>query len=174
MRRVIALGVFTIGVTLAIFGVGIMSVSVTPASPGHSVVICHATGSPSHPYVQLDVDIASNGYLASAHDIQAGDVIPPYDYGAFHFPGRNRTTQGQDIWLADCVAPAGTESAAGVNESAGGGEMSAGSAAMPAPSGIQAAGTADTATTDVIGIIMSTIGFLVMGLAVIAYRRREA
>ena len=166
MRRFVALGVFAIGVTLAIAGVGIMSVSATPPSPTYRVMICHTTGSASPPYVQLEVDLPARDYLDGGHNSSRYDIIPPYTYGAFRYPGKNWTAQGQAIWLAGCALTADTSMAGAVDLAP---------APPPAPAaGGQLAASGDTGATQVIGIILSTIGFLAMGLGLIAYRRRQA
>jgi hypothetical protein len=165
MRRLVALGVFAVGVTLAISGVGIMSVSATPPSPTHRLVICHTTGSTSTPYVQLEVDIPSSDYLDGGHSGHRDDIIPPYTYGAFRYAGKNWTAQGQTIWLAGCALTAGASV---------GGTAATVSAPTPAPSaGVHLAASEDTGASEVIGIILSTIGFLAMGLGLIGYRRRQ-
>jgi hypothetical protein len=162
MRRFATLGVFAVGTTLAISGVGIMSVSATPPSPTYTVVICHATGPKA--YVQLQVQIPSSEYLDGGHSTNRQDIIPPYTYGAFHYAGKNWTAQGQAIWLAGCSLSA---------DASTGGAMTAESAPRPVTSGAPAAATGDTGASEVIGILLSTIGFLAMGLGLIAYRRRE-
>ena len=117
--------------TAAIFGTMLMA-GATPASatppPDHKVLICHATDSATNPYVQIDVDIASSGFLKAGHndhvgdgvptagqtaaDMKAaglkwGDIIPPYDYAPanFHFDGLNWDSDGQAIYNNDCGIP---------------------------------------------------------------------
>jgi hypothetical protein len=194
IRRVAALGVFAVGLALVIFGVGVMTVSATPP-PDHKVVICHATGSQSNPFVQLSVDIASSGFVEGGHNNHPNDIIPPYVYGTFHFPGKNWTAQGQAIWVSGCqMAPASpkpsptggpphptpspsaspTASSPSAGSSPGGGAVSAGSAPSPSGTGEALAATGDTSTPEAIGAILASLGFLAMAVGVIAYRRRDA
>ena len=92
----------------------------TQPSPDHQVTICHATDSDHNPYVRETVDIASSGYVQGGHNEHAGpiwdatlkgqhvkwgDIIPPYTYGDFSFPGMNWSAAGQGIWLNGCLAP---------------------------------------------------------------------
>ena len=89
---------------------------------GHKVTICHATSSETNPYVNPTVDIASAGYGdkaghaghgrdgvwypgAKADGFDWGDIIPPYDYGDFHYAGLNWTTAGQTIYDNGCKVP---------------------------------------------------------------------
>ena len=100
------------------------SASATKPDPGHKVTICHATNSDTNPYVEETVDIASSGYLQGGHDthggpiwddtlkdlhIQWGDIIPPYTYGEFAYPGRNWTDAGRAILEGGCIIPTRTE-----------------------------------------------------------------
>lgn len=57
---------------------------------GHKVDICHATASETNPYVLINVDIASAGYpdYETGHASHEGDIIPPYTYEEFSFPGQ--------------------------------------------------------------------------------------
>ena len=175
IRRVAALGVFAVGLALVIFGVGVMTVSATPPSPDHKVVICHATGSQSNPFVQLDVDIASSGFVEGGHINHPNDIIPPYVHGTFHFPGKNWNAQGQAIWAFGCKEPAaGTSPSQSAGASPGSGAVSAGSAPSPSATGKALAETGDTSSPEAIGAILASLGFLAMATGVIAYRRREA
>ncbi len=93
------------------------------ADPKTEIIICHATGSQSHPYEVNSPSIDSNGYddagghAAPAHQgplwfagitVAWGDIIPPYDFAPanFHFDGYNWTAAGQAIWENDCNIPA--------------------------------------------------------------------
>jgi fimbrial isopeptide formation D2 family protein/uncharacterized repeat protein (TIGR01451 family) len=89
----------------------------------HKITICHATSSETNPYTIPTVDIASAGYPdntsghashgndgvwypgAKADGFDWGDIIPPYDYGDFHYDGLNWTEAGQAIYNNDCNAP---------------------------------------------------------------------
>lgn len=119
-RRCVPLGLLVVtgmvgGATL------VPAVFATPPAPDHKVTICHRTNSNTNPYVVITVDIASAGHLHGGHDtqhlgpvwdptlkarkIEWGDIIPPYAYGAFRYPGLNWTSQGQAIWANDCRVP---------------------------------------------------------------------
>jgi hypothetical protein len=94
----------------------------TQPAPDHKVTICHRTNSDTNPYVVIDVDIASSGHLHGGHDtqhdgaiwgpglkdqhIEWGDIIPPYTYPEFSYPGQNWTADGQAIWANGCTLPA--------------------------------------------------------------------
>ena len=80
-----------IGFTLMLVAPFLMMVpaAATPPAPTHKVTICHATASESNPYVKINVDIASSGYVKSGHNDHDKDIIPPYTYGDFSFPGKN-------------------------------------------------------------------------------------
>jgi len=76
--------------------------------PAHKVIICHATGAKTNPYVVESVDVASiesfaggaSGHAASG--INVGDIIPPFVYGSFSYAGNNWTAEGQDIYSDGC------------------------------------------------------------------------
>ena len=111
-----------------LIGVALVAPTVvaTPPAPDHKVTICHRTNSNTNPYLVITVDIASAGHLHGGHDtqhlgpiwdptlkarkIEWGDIIPPYSYGAFSYPGLNWTSQGQAIWANDCRVPAPSSS----------------------------------------------------------------
>ena len=91
---------------------------VTKPSP-HQVTICHRTDSNTNPYVIETVDIASSGLLRGGHNdhtgpvwnptlkaahIKWGDIIPPYTYGTFVYPGMNYA-EGLAIYEAGCTIP---------------------------------------------------------------------
>jgi len=68
---------------------------------GGDVAICHATGSPSKPYVRIVLSEAGIvlGHLGEKHQ-EAKDIVPPFEY-------RGRTysqnwPQGQPIWANGC------------------------------------------------------------------------
>jgi hypothetical protein len=165
MGRLGALGVFALGVTLAISGLEIMSVSATPPSATQAVVICHATGMASRPYVKVEVDLPSGEYLDGGRGSRREDIIPPYTYGGFRYPGKNWTVRGQTIWLASC-------------STSGNAAMSADAVSVEAgrkadPSSVPSADAPDTGASEVVGILISAIGFLGMGLGLVASRRPE-
>lgn len=92
------------------------------------VAICHATASHSNPYVAASPSINANGFddpeLAGGHnghigpvwfagiEVAWGDIIPPYDYGDFHYPGLNWDAAGQAIFDAGCSLPGSEPDAA--------------------------------------------------------------
>jgi hypothetical protein len=121
-----------LGASLFILGSSLISGVLATQPDGHKVTICHATNSDTNPYVVIDVDIASSGYLKAGHSnhtgpiwyagakdahVKWGDIIPAYDYAptTFHFAGLNWTDQGQAIWQDGCgvetetVAPSQSE-----------------------------------------------------------------
>lgn len=102
--------------------VALMAITlVSPATgkqpaPEHKVTVCHALpGSASHAYNQIEVDIASSGYVKGGHykpggslgvkHRYGGDIIPPYQYKDFYFEGQNWTKKGQKIWENGCKRP---------------------------------------------------------------------
>ena len=108
-----------LGAVVIVLAVGATSVALaTPPSPdGHKVAICHATDSDTNPYILETVDIASSGYLQAGHNdhtgpvwyegakdakVKWGDIIPPYDYGTFHYVALN-WVDGEAIWENDCT-----------------------------------------------------------------------
>ena len=109
-----------IGLVLVVFGAGTLSAGATQP-PDHKVTICHRTNSDTNPYVVETPDIASSGYLQAGHNDHTGpiwasgmkadhdkwgDIIPPYDYGDFHYAGLNWTGLGQAILRNGCTIPA--------------------------------------------------------------------
>jgi hypothetical protein len=98
----------------------------TQPAPDHKVTICHRTNSNTNPYVEETVDIASSGHLKGGHDtehegpiwnptlkgdkIEWGDIIPPYTYGEFSYPGQNMAAGG-DILEAGCAVETPSEPA---------------------------------------------------------------
>ena len=117
LRKLAAL----LGAAALTFG-AVGSVSAT-APTHHKITICHATSSETNPYTSPTVDIASAGYPdgssghaghgrdgvwypgAKADGFDWGDIIPPYDYGDFHYDGLNWTEAGQAIYRNDCNFP---------------------------------------------------------------------
>lgn len=97
----------------------VMVATATQPNPDHKVDVCHATNAidrnGNRKYVLINVDIASSGYVKGGHHrgvdgfpkkhADGGDIIPPYSYGDFHYPGQNWTERGQAIWNNDCVVP---------------------------------------------------------------------
>ena len=93
----------------------------TKPAPDHKVTICHRTNSDTNPYVVITVDIASAGHLKHGHDtehegpiwnptlkdqhIEWGDIIPPYQYLDFSYPGQNWDAEGQAIYANGCETP---------------------------------------------------------------------
>jgi hypothetical protein len=105
-RSLLLIGtVFGLGLLCFMLGGGVLVASATQP-PGHKVTICHATGSTTNPMVEITVDIASSGYLVGGHNFHAKDIIPPYTYGSFSYPGKNWTAEGQAILRNHCKAPA--------------------------------------------------------------------
>lgn len=97
-------------------GVLIASVTFTDAQLQHS--ICHRTSSNTNPYNQESPNIQNNGTLSGGHldhngpvypSDNWGDIIPPYNYGSFSYPGKNWTTAGQAIYNNGCVIPLACE-----------------------------------------------------------------
>lgn len=92
----------------------------TPPTDEHKVTICHRTHSDTNPYVIVTADIASEGHGKGVGDhyaehqgpvwelglkeqhIEWGDIIPPYEYEDFSFPGYNWDEAGQAIYENDC------------------------------------------------------------------------
>ena len=91
----------------------------TKPAPEHKVTICHRTNSDTNPYVAITVDIASTGHMKHGHDtehegpiwdptlksqhIEWGDIIPPYQYLDFSYPGQNWSAEGQAIFDGGCA-----------------------------------------------------------------------
>ena len=95
---------------------GTTSVAATKPDPNHKVTICHALPeSASHAYNRITVDIASSGYVRGGHHrpdgsigdkhADGGDIIPPYQYKDFSYPGQNWTSEGRAIWKNGCRIP---------------------------------------------------------------------
>jgi hypothetical protein len=100
----------------------VSDVTATRPNPNHKVTICHALPvSASHEFNRITVDIASTGYVRGGHDrgtgellpvalgakhAEGGDIIPPYTYRTFSFPGQNWTAEGRAIYANGCRPPA--------------------------------------------------------------------
>ncbi len=117
--------IFTFGLVLAITGGGIVVGSAWSGTQGdeQKVTICHATNSESNPYVvntpAIDSIVKGEGHDGhngpiwaagdKAADITWGDIIPKFDYSGVtgdiysgHYPGKNWTNEGQDIYSDGC------------------------------------------------------------------------
>jgi hypothetical protein len=109
---------FTFGVIFFLLGGGLITASATQP-PDHKVTLCHATDSETNPYVVITVDIKSAGEAMNAKGhashtgpifqpgdkakgIDWGDIIPPYTFFGFSFPGLNATPEGLDILANGC------------------------------------------------------------------------
>ena len=189
------------GLAVILGGLGLMLGTVAAqatAPPDHKVTICHATASATNPFVQISVDIASSGYLQAGHSLHADDIIPPYTYGDFSYPGLN--------WDADHIAicnasaateptptptntvptpspspsqpsaspnPSPTPPAAGVNPS---GSPSPSTDATPAPSGAvlgeALAATGSNNPLVALGLFLVLIGLIAIAATAVTARRR--
>ena len=97
------------GLAVILGGLGLMLGTVAAqatAPPDHKVTICHATGSATNPFTRNEVDIASAGYDQAGHSKHADDIIQPYTYRDFSYPGMNWDADHIAIWRNGCVAPA--------------------------------------------------------------------
>lgn len=73
--------------------------------PHHKVTVCHATpaDTAADGWHRIRVDIASSGYVKAGHSTEHdADIIPPYTYGSFSFPGKNWDAAGQAIHANGC------------------------------------------------------------------------
>jgi hypothetical protein len=97
------------GLTAAAF---VSPSSVLASQPDqHKVTICHATppDTAANGWKQLAADVASSGHLQGGHDTEhAADIIPPYSYYGYDFPGKNWDATGQAIYNNGCVDPTAT------------------------------------------------------------------
>ena len=112
MKRIATL----LALLVALGVTGTVSVTATKPDPNHKVTICHALpASASHAYNRITVDIASSGYVKGGHHrpggsigdkhAHGGDIIPPYIYGDFSYPGQNWTKAGRAIYNNGCKVP---------------------------------------------------------------------
>ena len=93
---------------MAGFALLVASPALGSSPPGHKVTICHATppDTAKNGWNEITVDVASIGYQHAGHQSKHdADIIPPYRYDDFSFPGKNWTVEGQAIWANDCTAP---------------------------------------------------------------------
>jgi hypothetical protein len=87
-------------IAVAFSAVSVPSVwTAAQASPAEHVVICHATGSKSHPYVQIapSKEGVLDGHSKEIHQY-VEDIIPPFD----GFPGQNWNSDGMAIYASGC------------------------------------------------------------------------
>jgi hypothetical protein len=80
----------------------------TPPASEHKVTICHAAppDTAAQGWREIDVDIASSGYLRGGHQEEHdADIIPPYTYKDFSYPGKNWDAAGQAIYANGCAVP---------------------------------------------------------------------
>jgi len=72
------------------------------SGPITNVTVCHSTGSTSNPYTINTVGISSSGAPQGGHDSNSGghgdDIIPPYHWSGGDYPGKNWTSENEDIW----------------------------------------------------------------------------
>jgi hypothetical protein len=164
--------------------------------PDHKVTICHATGSSTNPFVIINVDIASSGYLKAGHDLHDDDIIPPYTYGTFSYPGKNWTASGQTILANGCrlavaaqpslvtsptqaTSPTqgGSPGAGGSPTSgAGSGAVSGSSASAGSTAGSQGEVLAETGMNSpdmMLGILLVVLGSIGTIAGTISIRRRR-
>jgi len=112
MKRI--LSILALSATLIVGGAS--GAIATKPSPEHKVTICHALPvSASHAYNRITVDVASSGYVKGGHHepggsigdkhADGGDIIPPYTYRSFSYPGQNWNAEGRAIYKNGCKAP---------------------------------------------------------------------
>ncbi len=93
---------FIIAATLVISAA--LAASGTASATNYKVDICHATGSSSNPYVQVEVARAG----LNGHDDHALDIIPPFARsGSDYYPGKNWDAEGQQIRQGRPLEPGG-------------------------------------------------------------------
>lgn len=78
-------------------------------STTEKVVICHATGSTSNPYVELTISEAAafHGHTGRSHQ-NGADIIPPYDEKGTLY-SQNWNDRGRAIWANHCRIPKSPE-----------------------------------------------------------------
>jgi uncharacterized repeat protein (TIGR01451 family) len=107
-RRVLPLAAAGLALCAGIAAAGVRQEPTLLVQPDDKITICHATGSDSNPYVQIQVDDDSI-FKENGHDSHPNDIIPPFDYvendETKHYPGKNWDARGQTIWLNGCEIP---------------------------------------------------------------------
>src|SRR3989338_11391968 len=95
-------------VVLSLIVVGAVNVF---AGPPETVTICHATNSDANPYVTQNpaknADVGGhNGHNGpiwfDGITEDWGDIIHPFDFEDGSYPGKNWSTEGQEIYNNDC------------------------------------------------------------------------
>jgi hypothetical protein len=105
-----------INLTVALASIGGFAVAApvvlaaSNSNAGNKVTICHATGSATNPFVQINPN--ANG-VVNGHEAHqdARDIIPAFDYNDHgtmkHFAGQNLDAQGLAILNNGCKVPTG-------------------------------------------------------------------
>jgi hypothetical protein len=207
-----------VGALLFLCGVGVVSVGnsvlasagsqhVSTQPPGNKVTLCHATDADSNPYVMITVDIASAGEAQTAkghaahtgpiwqpgdqaNHVKWGDIIPPYTFFGFSFPGLNWTAAGMAILHNGCKVATATPPASSprttppsptapatptASSGAPSGGVSAGSPPSPGESGgAPLAATGQNSAGWDLGVIMIGLGMVIMLAGLVAWNRRAA
>lgn len=167
-------------VVAGLLGTALVAPTVTATKPDadHKVTICHRTNSDANPYRMITVDIASSGHLKGGHNTQHqgpiwepglkdqkidwGDIIPPYTYGDYAYPGANWSDAGQAIWTNDCDVVEPSPSIESVVPS---GSVEAETGAVePTPPATDATGVAGTVSGTGLGLAFAALAVL-MGAA---------
>ncbi|TNB71475.1 hypothetical protein FHJ30_12275 [Arthrobacter sp. BB-1] len=101
MKRILA----TLGVTsLALMGATATAFATGESGGGEKITICHATGSETHPYQPITIDLnALNGH-AGAHHQHEEDIIPANNGKVLP---RGQNLDKVDVWNAGCAMPGG-------------------------------------------------------------------
>jgi hypothetical protein len=110
------------------------------ASAHAHVVICHATGSSTNPYVRISPSAAGVFHGHLGHQ-DGRDIVPPFVWNGQTY-SENWDANGQAIWNAGCAVPA----AAATQAPAAPSTPAPAPAATPAPSATQAQAAAVTTT----------------------------